>query len=50
MIVDGNGKILEDRRKNKDRRENEFDKDGGRRKENRRKAAPQVSNNIKKKK
>ena len=36
MIVDGKGKIFEDRRKNDNRRKNEFDNEGGRRKEDRR--------------
>lgn len=46
MIVDGKGKIFEDRRKNDNRRKNEFDNEGGRRKEDRRKE----ENNQKKKK
>ncbi|MCI9177781.1 MAG: hypothetical protein HFJ28_04315 [Clostridia bacterium] len=37
MVVDGKGKIFEDRRKkSEDRRKNEIDKDGGRRKTDRR--------------
>lgn len=31
MIVDGKGKIFEDRRKAEDRRKNDFDSTGGRR-------------------
>lgn len=43
MIVDGNGKMFEDRRKkSNDRRENKFDVNGGRRGEDRRKAPKQV--------
>lgn len=43
MIVDGNGKMFEDRRKkSNDRRENRFDAKGGRRGEDRRKAPKQV--------
>lgn len=44
MVVDKKGKIFEDRRKQSgDRRENDFDKEGGRRKKDRRKAPEQVS-------
>lgn len=43
MIVDGKGKLFEDRRKKvNDRRVTEIDKTDGRRKEERRKALPQV--------
>ena len=37
MIVDGKGQIFEDRRKNKNRRKNDFDATGGRRTTGRRK-------------
>ena len=36
MIVDKKGKIFEDRRKTDDRRKNDFDTEGGRRKKVRR--------------
>ena len=44
MVVDKKGQIFEDRRKQSgDRRKNDFDKEGGRRKRNRRKEPEQVS-------
>lgn len=44
MVVDKKGRIFEDRRKQTgDRRENDFDAKGGRRKADRRKAPEQVS-------
>lgn len=50
MIVDGKGNLFEDRRKNKeDRRKNEIDVSGGRRKEDRRKSN-QIPETEKKKK
>lgn len=43
MVVDGKGKIFEDRRsQTSERRKNEIDKTGGRRKEERRKAPEQT--------
>ena len=47
MIVDGKGNLFENRRKNKeDRRKNEIDVSGGRRKEDRRKSSqiPETEN------
>ena len=50
MIVDGKGNLFENRRKNKeDRRKNEIDVPGGRRKEDRRKSS-QIPRNRKKEK
>lgn len=45
MIIDGKGNIFEDRRKSKDnRRKTECDAEGGRRKNDRRKAPEQNTN------